>query len=244
MNKIKNIFVLSFLVINTQIFTHTLPPITSKILKPSVKLTAITPDAEKTIAYIARVSNPANQENENFTGLLKYCIKNHHWSVFEQAFMTLEVETSRAICTQILRHRSFTFQQFSQRYADNSVLSNEIPLFDLRTQDAKNRQNSNDNMTEEEKEKWYQEIDAHFTQSMDLYQRMLAAGIAKESARFLLPENMPARIYMSGSIRSWIHYIELRSGHGTQKEHKEVAELCKQIFIKELPIIAEALGWC
>jgi thymidylate synthase (FAD) len=251
MNKIKNIFILSFLILNTQVFTQPIrknddatPPITSKILKPSAKLTALTPDAEKTIAYIARVSNPANQENANFKGLLKYCIKNHHWSVFEQAFMTLEVETSRAICTQILRHRSFTFQQFSQRYADNSVLTDEIPLFDLRIQDSKNRQNSIDNMSDEEKEKWYKEVDAHFAQSMDLYQRMLAAGIAKESARFVLPENMPARIYMSGSIRSWIHYIELRSANGTQKEHQQVAELCKQIFCEQLPTIAEALGWC
>lgn len=244
MNKIKNICLLSLLIINTKFFTNPVLPITSKILKPTAKLIALTPDAEKIIAYIARVSNPKNQENENFKGLLKYCIKNHHWSVFEQAFMTLEVETSRAICTQILRHRSFTFQQFSQRYADNSVLTEEIPLFDLRTQDAKNRQNSIDNMTEEEKDKWYKEIDQHFAQSMDLYKRMLAAGIAKESARFVLPENMPARIYISGSIRSWIHYIELRSANGTQKEHQEVALLCKQIFIQELPVIAEALGWC
>jgi thymidylate synthase (FAD) len=243
-NKIKNIFVLSLVILNIQLFTNSIPPITSKILKPCAKLTALTPEAEKTIAYIARVSNPANQENANFKGLLKYCIKHQHWSVFEQAFMTVEVETSRAICTQILRHRSFTFQQFSQRYADNSLLTDEIPLFDLRSQDAKNRQNSIDTMTEEEKEKWYKEIDEHFAASMDLYKRMLEAGIAKESARFVLPENMPARIYMSGSIRSWIHYIELRSANGTQKEHQEVANLCKQIFIEKLPTIAEALGWC
>ncbi len=215
----------------------------AKVLTPNVKLTAITPDAEKTIAYIARVSNPANQENANFKGLLKYCIKNHHWSVFEQAFMTLEIETSRAICTQILRHRSFSFQQFSQRYADNSVLVNEIPLPDLRMQDFKNRQNSIDSLTEEQKKVWHDKIAAHLGSSMDLYQEMLAAGIAKECARFVLPEIMPAKIYMSGSIRSWIHYIELRSANGTQQEHKEVAELCKQIFIQQLPTIAQALDW-
>ena len=215
----------------------------AKILKPSVKLTSITPDAEKTIAYIARVSNPANQDNENFKGLIKYCIRHHHWSVFEQAFMTLEIETSRAICMQLLRHRSFTFQQFSQRYADNSLLAPEIPLPELRGQDFKNRQNSIDNISEAEKAIWYEKIEQLFAQSMDLYQQLLTAGIAKECARFILPEVMPARIYMSGTIRSWIHYIELRSANGTQKEHQEVALLCKQVFIEQLPTIAEALGW-
>lgn len=238
MYTIKHISLLCFLMLSLQLCS------TSKILKPSVKLTALTPNAEKTIAYIARVSNPANQENLNFKGLLKYCIKHHHWSVFEQAFMTLEIETSRAICMQLLRHRSFTFQQFSQRYADNSLLANEIPLPELRAQDFTNRQNSLDILTEEQKEEWYTKIESLFAKSMDLYQQLLAAGIAKECARFILPEVMPARIYMSGSIRSWIHYIELRTANGTQKEHMQVAELCKEVFIKELPTIAQALGWC
>lgn len=217
--------------------------IAAKLLKPAVKFISITPDAEKTIAYVARVSNPANQDNENFKGLLKYCIKHHHWSVFEQAFMTLEIETSRAICMQLLRHRSFTFQQFSQRYADNSLLASQIPLPELRAQDFKNRQNSIDSLSDEEKAIWYEKMEKMFTQTMDLYQQMLAAGIAKECARFVLPEVMPARIYMSGTVRSWIHYIELRCANGTQKEHMEVAELCKQIFIEQLPTIAQALGW-
>lgn len=211
--------------------------------KASVKLLTITPDAEKNMAYIARVSNPANQNNDNYEGLLRYCIKNKHWSVFEQAFMTLEIETSRAICTQIIRHRSFTFQQFSQRYADNSVIAEEIPLPELRTQDLKNRQNSVDNLSEEDKQRFDDKMQSHFENAMKLYQEMLAAGVAKESARFVLPEVMPARICMSGSIRSWIHYIELRTANGTQKEHMEVALACKKIFIEQQPIIAKALGW-
>lgn len=208
-----------------------------------VELVSITPDAEKTIAYVARVSNPANQENEKFHGLLKYCIKNQHWSVFEQAFMTLEIETSRAICMQLLRHRSFTFQQFSQRYADNSLLTDEIPLPELRKQDFKNRQNSLDNLSEEEREYWNEKMSLLFTDTMKLYKEMLNADVAKECARFILPEIMPARVYMSGNIRSWIHYIELRTANGTQKEHREVAEMCRKIFIQELPIIAQSLGW-
>ena len=211
--------------------------------KSCVKLMSITPDSEKMMAYVARVSNPANQENENIAGLLKYCIKKHHWSVFEQAFMTLEIDTNRAIATQLLRHRSFTFQQFSQRYADNSLLAEEIPLPELRMQDFKNRQNSTDTLSDEQKAYWNERMKAHFSNTMELYQGMLAAGIAKESARFVLPEVMPARIYMSGSIRSWIHYIELRTANGTQKEHMEVALECKRIFIEQQPIIAQALGW-
>lgn len=216
-----------------------LPPVSSC----NVKLISITPDAEKIMGYIARVSNPVNQANEKIAGLLKFCIKNGHWSVFEQAFMTLEIETSRAIGVQILRHRTFTFQQFSQRYADNSLICDEIPLPDLRSQDYTNRQNSIDDLTAEQKAYWHEKINVLFKQSMDLYQQMLAAGIAKECARFVLPENMPARIYMTGSIRSWIHYIQLRSGNGTQKEHMEVANKCKEIFIEQLPIIAKALDW-
>lgn len=217
----------------------------STIIQPQwVDFVAITPDAESTIAYIARVSNPANQENENFAGLISYCIKHHHWSVFEQAFMTLEINTSRAIGTQILRHRSFTFQEFSQRYADSSLIcSEEIPLPDLRSQDYKNRQNSHDDLTDEQKAYWNGQIKGLFTQTLRLYQEMLAAGIAKESARFVLPQIMPTRIYMTGSIRSWIHYIELRSGNGTQKEHMEIANMCKQIFTEQLPTISKALGW-
>ena len=195
------------------------------------------------MGYVARVSNPANQENPNVAGLLKYCIKHQHWSVFEQAFMTLEIETNRGIAAQILRHRSFTYQEFSQRYADSSLLADTIPLFDLRSQDTKNRQNSIDNVDEFTKQQLEVEIQKHFASAMDLYKTMLDKGIAKECARFVLPLATPTRIYMTGSVRSWIHYINLRSGHGTQKEHMDIANACKQIFVEQFPICAEALEW-
>ena len=208
-----------------------------------VQLITSTPNAEKSMAYIARVSNPKNQENEDFTKLIGYCIKNEHWSVFEQSFMTLQIETNRGIAAQILRHRSFTFQEFSQRYADTNLLADEIPMFDLRSQDLKNRQNSNDDVPQNKKQDLQEKIAEHFVQSMDLYNELLANGIAKECARFVLPLATPTRLYMSGSIRSWIHYIDLRSAHGTQKEHMDIAEGCRDIFKEQFPIIAEALDW-
>ncbi len=207
-----------------------------------VHLVTATPDAEKTMAYIARVSNPKNQDNEDFTKLLRYCIKNEHWSVFEQAFMTVQIETNRGIAAQILRHRSFTFQEFSQRYADSSQLG-EIPVPDLRRQDNKNRQNSIADLSNEVTELFQGKIKAQFQNSLNLYQEMLEAGIAKECARFILPLATPTRIYMSGSCRSWIHYINLRSGHGTQKEHMDIANECKKIFCEQFPIVAVALEW-
>ena len=195
------------------------------------------------MGYVARVSNPNNQDNPNVAGLLKYCIKHNHWSVFEQAFMTLEVETNRGIAAQILRHRSFTFQEFSQRYADSSMLANEIPLFDLRSQDHKNRQNSIDDVDDFTKQQLEITIQKHFASAMDLYKTMLDKGIAKECARFVLPLATPTRIYMTGSVRSWIHYIDLRSAHGTQKEHMDIAHQCRDIFAEQFPICAEALEW-
>ena len=195
------------------------------------------------MGYVARVSNPSNQENPNVAGLLGYCIKHNHWSVFEQAFMTLEIETTRAIAAQILRHRSFTFQEFSQRYADSSMLAESIPMFDLRRQDTKNRQNSIDDVDDFTKQQLEIEIQKHFTSAMDLYKTMLDRGIAKECARMVLPLATPTRIYMSGSVRSWMHYIELRSAHGTQKEHMDIAKECQCIFAGQFPICAEALGW-
>ncbi|AMO43240.1 thymidylate synthase [Cyanophage S-RIM32] len=208
-----------------------------------VKLITVTPDAEATMGYVARVSNPANQENPNVAGLLKYCIKHGHWSVFEQAHMTLEINTTRGIAAQILRHRSFTFQEFSQRYADTNLLSNEIPVPDLRSQDLKNRQNSVDDISPETKSILQGQIARHFTESLDLYNELLRQGIAKECARFVLPLATPTRIYMTGSARSWLHYINLRAGHGTQKEHMDIANACKQIFVEQFPICAEALEW-
>jgi flavin-dependent thymidylate synthase len=209
-----------------------------------VCLVSVTPDAEKTMAYIARVSNPANQENENYAKLLGYCIKHNHWSVFEQATMTLEIETNRGIAAQILRHRSFTFQEFSQRYADASLLTEEIPVPELRKQDTKNRQNSTDDLDPELKRSFERRAKHVFADIMDLYDDMLSAGVAKESARFVLPLATPTRIYMTGSCRSWIHYINLRSANGTQKEHMDIAEAAKKVFICQFPTVAEALGWC
>ena len=207
-----------------------------------VKLVNITPDAEKTMAYIARVSNPSNQDNEKFAGLLKYCIKHNHWSVFEQSSMTLEIETTRAIAAQILRHRSFTFQEFSQRYADSTKLG-EIPIPELRRQDEKNRQNSTNDLDEFVKQKLELQMNTLFSSATALYQQMLEDGVAKECARMVLPLCTPTRIYMTGSCRSWIHYIDLRSAHGTQKEHMDIAQACKTVFIEQFPIVSEALEW-
>ena len=207
-----------------------------------VKLVNITPDAEKTMAYIARVSNPNNQDNEKFAGLLKYCINHNHWSVFEQSSMTLEIETTRAIAAQILRHRSFTFQEFSQRYADSTKLG-EIPIPELRRQDEKNRQNSTNDLDEFVKQKLELQMNTLFSSATALYQQMLEEGVAKECARMVLPLCTPTRIYMTGSCRSWIHYIELRSAHGTQKEHMDIAQACKTVFVEQFPIVSEALEW-
>jgi len=212
-------------------------------MKPTVKLISATPDAEKHIAYCARVSNPKNQENSNFEGLLKYCIKNQHWSIFEHAFLTVEINTSLAIATQILRHRSFTFQQFSQRYADSTELQLELPVPDLRKQDTKNRQNSTDDLGDYVKLGLQEEIRKHFDYSLTLYNKMLEKGVAKECARFVLPQATQTRLYMSGSLRSWMHYIDLRSAHGTQSEHMEVAEAIRCIFTCQFPTISSALGW-
>ena len=209
----------------------------------SVKLISVTPDAEQMMAYVARVSNPNNQENPNYAKLLGYCIKHNHWSVFEQAFMTLELETTRGVAAQVLRHRSFTYQEFSQRYADSSMLADQIPMFDLRRQDTKNRQNSIDDIDPFVKQEFEIKIRRHFDEAMTLYQSMLDMGIAKECARFVLPLATPTRMYMSGSVRSWIHYITLRSANGTQKEHMDIAEACKKIFVEQFPTCAEALEW-
>ena len=209
----------------------------------NVRLISVTPDAEKTMGYVARVSNPSNQENPKVAGLLKYCVNHQHWSVFEQAFMTLEIETTRGLAAQILRHRSFTYQEFSQRYADSSLLGGTIPLPELRRQDTKNRQNSIDDVDPFIVQKYEMLMQDHFKEAMDLYQKMLDEGIAKECARFVLPLAVPTKLYMSGSCRSWIHYISLRSANGTQKEHMDIANECKKIFVEQFPTVAEALEW-
>ena len=208
-----------------------------------IKLISVTPEAEKHMAYVARVSNPQNQENEKFAGLLRYCIQHGHWSVFEQSFMTVEINTTRGLAAQILRHRSFTYQEFSQRYQDVSHIREDIPLPELRRQDVKNRQNSIDDIDPQIIEKFNNKMRRHFDASIDLYKEMLHDGIAKECARFVLPLATPTRLYKTGSVRSWIHYINLRSAHGTQKEHIDLVEDVRQIFNDQFPVVAEALGW-
>ena len=205
-----------------------------------VSLISATPDAEKTMLYCARVSNPANQNSEN-TKLLDYCIKHGHWSVFEMADMIVEIETSRAIAAQILRHRSFNFQEFSQRYAE--VADDAVEIYQARRQDNKNRQNSIDDMPESTK-KWFEKAQKTlWDKSIKYYNTALEAGIAKEQARFLLPLNTKTKLYMKGNIRSWIHYLDLRCGNGTQLEHKAIADSIKDIFCQQFPIIAKAKGW-
>ena len=202
----------------------------------------MTPDAEKQMGYIARVSNPQNQGNPAVAGLLGYCIKHGHWSVFEQAHMTVEIETTRGIAAQILRHRSFTFQEFSQRYANTNLLG-EIEVPDLRSQDLKNRQNSNDDIPEEQTKRLQDQIKRYFAEGIDLYNELIREGVAKECARFVLPLATPTRIYMTGSVRSWIHYIDLRSAHGTQKEHMDIVQEIRGIFKQQFPVCTNALNW-
>ena len=196
------------------------------------------------ISYVARVSNPHNQESYHTAGgLLRYCIKHQHWSIFETASMTLEINTTRGIAAQILRHRSFTFQEFSQRYASTELLDKEIEVPELRRQDTKNRQNSTPDLPPGLVAEYENKIARHYDDSMWLYQQLLDNGVAKECARFVLPLGVQTRLYMTGSCRSWMHYIELRSAHGTQKEHQDIAIACKDVFKGVFPDVAEALDW-
>ena len=204
----------------------------------SANLIWITPNAETLVGKIARVSNPKNEDNPEVSKLLKYLIKHKHWSPFEMASMCIEIQTTRAISPQILRHRSFSFQEFSQRYAEVT----QAPLLpDLRRQDTKNRQNSIDDISSVDKEQFHLQIQQHYDQGIWLYEQMLKAGIAKECAREVLPLSAPTRLYMSGTLRSWIHYVDLRSANGTQKEHQQIALAVKDILRKEVPAIAEAV---
>lgn len=208
----------------------------------SVKLIWITPDAEQQLAYIARVSNPSNQDNPDASRLLKYCVSHGHWSVFEMANVCMEINTTRAISPQILRHRSFTFQEFSQRYASVDSIG-QINLPALRRQDTKNRQNSIDDLDPSTVDLLNSKIQLHCHQAQDLYQQLLDQGVAKECARAILPLNTPTRLYMNGTVRSWIHYVNLRTGNGTQQEHKEIALMAKDILKAQLPSVSTALGW-
>lgn len=210
----------------------------------NVQLIWSTPKAEEMIVKMARVSAPSNQDNmDTAPRLLRYLIKHKHWSPFEMANMCVEIETTRAISPQILRHRSFSFQEFSQRYADISDIGS-IALPHLRSQDYKNRQNSNDDLKErlggEKLANFYRRMSTILEDSKHLYQEMLSEGVAKESARFILPLSTPTRLFMNGTLRSWIHYLQLRCDPGTQLEHREIAEEIKQIFCTEFLVIGEA----
>jgi thymidylate synthase (FAD) len=207
-----------------------------------VKLVWVTPEAEKMVTYCARVSSPQNQENlETAPKLLAYCIKNRHWSIFEMANMCVQVNTTRSISAQLIRHRSFNFQEFSQRYSDVASLG-PLKMPHLRRQDNKNRQNSIDDLNMELVQNYYRRIGTLFEESEHLYQEMISNGVAKECAREVLPMSSPTRLYVNGSIRSWITYIALREKHGTQMEHMKIAKGVKEIFCEEFPSIAEALG--
>ena len=196
------------------------------------------------ISYVARVSNPHNQENfRTASGLLKYCIKHEHWSIFETVSMTMEINTNRGIAAQVLRHRSFTFQEFSQRYADTKLLEENIPVPELRKQDTKNRQNSTNDLPPGVVDDYQGKIKKHFEDGMHLYNNLLDNGVAKECARFVLPLSTPTRLYMTGSCRSWMHYINLRSSNGTQEEHRLIAEMCREVFKEVFPDVCTALEW-
>tara|TARA_R100000406_G_C3099760_1_gene121641 strand:+ start:579 stop:1202 length:624 start_codon:yes stop_codon:yes gene_type:complete len=203
----------------------------------TAKLVWVTPDAEQLIGKIARVSNPANEDNPNVEKLIRYLIKHKHWSPFEMASMCVEIKTTRAIAPQILRHRSFSFQEFSQRYA----VATEINVPDLRRQDMKNRQNSIDDLPEEKVEFLQQQIDNHYRSAMDIYNSMLDSGVAKECARSVLPLSTATRLYMSGTIRSWLHYVDLRADNGTQLEHMQIARSIGDILADQVPTVARAM---
>lgn len=206
----------------------------------SVQLVHATPNGDDLIAYMARVSNPNNQNNtETSARLIKYLIKHKHWSPFEMVNMCVEINTTRSIAAQILRHRSFSFQEFSQRYA--AVTDNPV-IPDLRRQDTKNRQNSIDDLDPFVKQELQLKAQFVFDQAQLLYDEMLGAGVAKECAREVLPLATPTRLYMNGTLRSWIHYCDLRCEKGTQKEHRDIADQCRMQIDSCFPLVSKALS--
>ena len=207
----------------------------------TVQLTWTTPNAEELIVKMARVSAPKNQDNVSTAPrLLQYLIKHKHWSPFEMANMCIEIETTRAISAQILRHRSFAFQEFSQRYADTNELGSPV-VPHLRRQDFKNRQNSIDDLTPDDIGNYYRRIGQLFEDAEHLYSEMVSSGVAKECARNVLPLATKTRLYMNGTLRSWLHFIDLRTGPETQMEHRQIAKECKEIFTEQFPVISEAM---
>lgn len=212
-------------------------------MSTAVSLVTVTPEAEELVVYMARVSNPNNQSNnQGSQRLIKYLIDHKHWSPFEMVHMVLEINTTRAISAQILRHRSFSFQEFSQRYADTELIG-YAKAPHLRRQDLTNRQNSVDDLDTTKTQIYYRRISQLFEEAQDLYREMVSSGVAKECAREVLPLATPTRMYMAGSVRSFLHYIELRTGNGTQLEHKLIAEEIKAIFCKQFPVISTAMNW-
>lgn len=195
-------------------------------------------NSEALMAYVARVSSP-NQANPEYARLLQYCLRHGHWSVFEHVSCTFEIETSRAIAAQILRHRSFCFQEFSQRYSKANM---GIEIYEARSQDNKNRQNSIDNMSKTDKE-WFREAQEHIENvSFSYYSEALDRGVAKEQARFLLPLNTKTKLYMTGNLRNWIHYVQLRGANGTQREHMLIAKEIETVMAKKFPTVFKALN--
>jgi len=200
----------------------------------NVELIHVTPDAESLIAYMARVSNPNAKQGDPSAKLIKYLIDHKHWSPFEMVNMCVQIETTRSVAAQILRHRSFSFQEFSQRYAQ-VVLPTNIPH--LRRQDLKNKQNSTDDLPQATVDEFNVKIDSLFELSQHLYQEMLTAGVAKECARDVLPLASPTKLYMNGSLRSWLHYTDLRCANGTQLEHKQIALEVKLLIQQQFPTV-------
>ena len=207
----------------------------------TASLVHVTPDGDDLIAYMARVSNPANQQKASeASGLIKYLIKHKHWSPFEMVNMCVEINTTRSIAAKVLRHRSFSFQEFSQRYSNVEDLGEPI-LPALRRQDTTNRQNSIDDINHHDQQAWLKEVDKLYKNSICLYKDMLKAGIAKECAREVLPLAAPSRLYMNGTLRSWIHYVDLRTGNGTQVEHQKIARDVKSLLSEQFPKVYKAI---
>jgi len=204
----------------------------------NVELVHVTPDAESLIAYMARVSNPNNQDNPESERLIKYLIKHRHWSPFEMVNMCVQIETTRSVAAQILRHRSFSFQEFSQRYAQ---VTEPLLIPQLRRQDTKNRQNSTDDLNKTTVNEFNVKINSLFDLSQALYDEMLLAGVAKECARDILPLASPTKLYMNGTLRSWLHYTDLRCANGTQLEHKQIADQVKSLIEQQFPTVYFAM---
>jgi len=214
-------------------------------MNSKVDVVWVTPNAEDVIAYCARVSNPENQRNQSYDKLIKYCVDHKHWSILEMANLCLEITCPIGIMMQITRHH-FNYQIFSTRYQDIRKVSDTFYAPEIRMQDHKNRQQSVKSDDEAFTSAFSEKIDGLFNQTLSLYGEMLEAGVAKETAKFILPQAAMTRMYMNGTVRSWYHYLFVRTGEGdsgVQKEHREVAMMCKDIFLEQFPAVSKAVGW-